>query len=197
MVFAISLSGDLDETTTLIKGAIYQMIYRYGLFRFHYSLIIFGNARSVVFDFGSNLPDRETIFNIIKNLKRIDSSSTTNIKDVYGAAKTIFQNKPTRDSSRKCLAFITDKQVSSSAFDILTAKRSLEDITVTTIAAGVGDKLSLDDLRLFTTFRHNAIFGFKTSYEITTSIVRKIERGRKILTLEYGIKAMHFVAREV
>ncbi|KXJ15894.1 uncharacterized protein LOC110236767 [Exaiptasia diaphana] len=176
MVFAISLSGDNDETTTLIKDVIYQIIYRYGLFRFHYSLIIFGNARSVVFDFGSSVPDRETIFNTIKNLKRIDSSSSTNVKDVYVKAKSIFQNKPTRDSSRKCFTFITDKRTSSSASDILTAKRSLEDIGVTTIAAGVGDQLLLDDLKSLTTFRHNAIFGIGNSYEIAHSIVRKIER---------------------
>ncbi|KAK3755002.1 hypothetical protein QZH41_001981 [Actinostola sp. cb2023] len=176
MVFAVSPSDDLSQTTTLMRNTIYQMIYRYGIYRFRYSIINFGNGRSVTFDFGSNMSDRQTIFNAVKNLKRVDLSKTTNIQAVFDEAKRIFQTKPTRDEARKAFVIVTDKPTSSSPSDIAKARRSLEDIGVTTIAVGVGDKVLLNDLRQYTVFKKNVIFKPTISYDITENIVKRITR---------------------
>lgn len=177
MVFAVSLSGDVEQTTVLMKKVIYQMIYRYGIYRFRYSFINFGSGRSVTFDFGSGMPDRETIFNAINTLKRNDDSSSTNIKGVFDEARNIFQNGPTRDEARKVLTIITDKPTSSQSSDIINARRTLEDMGVTTIACGLGEKVIFDDLRQYTSFKKNVIFRPTFAYEIVENIVNKITRG--------------------
>lgn len=176
------MSGPSEATTLLMRNTLRQIVLRYGIYRFRYSIIRYGSAQSVTFDFGSILLDKTTILTTINNLLRYDMATQTDDKVVFEQARVIFTTRPNREEARKVFVVINDKPSVNTPSELDTARRSLQDIGVTIINVGTGSGPNLDQLRQYTIFRKNVIYLPSlpvNSFDVARRIVEKVTRGKK------------------
>ena len=123
-----------------MRNTLRQIVLRYGIYRFRYSIIIYGSGRSVTFDFGSIIPDKTFILSTINSLSRFDQASQTNDIAAFEQARVIFTTRPIREEARKVLLVMNDKPSANTPSELDTARRSLQDIGVTIINVGMGSR---------------------------------------------------------
>lgn len=180
-IFAVSVSGNIDQTTTLTKNTIRQIVMRYGIHRFHYSVIVYGKSGiTTAFDFGSILPDKQSILVAIRNINRYDLATQANDKLAFDQARAIFAIKPTREEARKVLVVITDKPSSNSPSELETARRSLDNINATIVAVGLGSQVTSEGLSKYTLIKENVIHvpSGGVSYLLAEEIIHTLKRTR-------------------
>lgn len=160
MMFVISAdSVNSAATYTLMKNCMLKMIRRFGVYRFRYSVIIYGTLFTKHVEFSTTFPYRDALISIVNGLnKQIGSSGIIN---AMGAANTIFNSLDFR--SMRGLAVIMDKSSGQSVVNLQNAVKPLHDNGVIIIAAGVAGQPTYEELRALTIYK-SYVLQVSTSY---------------------------------
>lgn len=171
-------STSSPATFTLMKDCILKMINRFGVYRFHYSVIIFGTTSTTYLDFGTSFPYREALITRVNALVKQGGSS--GILDALGKANTIYSLSSVRSNSVRGLAVILDKPTGKTIAELQNAVKPINEKGVIITTSGIVGEASYDELQALTLSKYNAIRP-KSSYSSTLLadfFVRNIRQGK-------------------
>ena len=139
-------SVNFAVTYSLMKNCTLRMIRRFGVYRFRYSVIIYGSSFTKHVDFSTTFPYKDALINIVNGLTR--QSGTSGIIDALGEANTTFTALDFR--SFRGLAIIMDKSSGQSVVNLQNAVKPIHQNGVLVLAAGVGGQVTYQELRALT-----------------------------------------------
>ena len=107
VVFALTATtGDADDTFKRMKDAVEIITDTYGIHRLRYSFIVYGAIPSIVFDFKTNFPSRESLKYFIEQSRRVTGRPDT--QRTLEEAMQVIRGSSLRPSAKKILVLLTD-----------------------------------------------------------------------------------------
>lgn len=145
LCFAISATAaNADNTFTLMKETINDVIGNYGINKIRYSVILFGSQARQVVGFDSSVTNPAQLEAYIRPLGRLSGGPA--IDEALEKALESFKEGITRPNARKVLVVITDNESGFVTGDIVAKANLLEKRNVRVIAVAVGDSADQQEL---------------------------------------------------
>ena len=147
LCFAISATAvDSNDTFTLMKETINEVLENYGVGKIRYSVIVFGSQTRLELRFDSGITDPAQLEAIFKSLG--PRAGDPALDKALKMALEAFNASLTRPNARKVLVVMTDNVSAKLDQDQITALVStLSKTNVRVIAVAVGDKADAGRLK--------------------------------------------------
>lgn len=125
MVFAIAATtADADVIFPRMRDAVKIISQTYGLNKLHYSLIVFGSRPSLIFDFATNFPSRESLAYFIDRLQAVPGGPDTNA--ALEKAVEVIESSGTRSTAKTVVVLITDGALPSNPREVTRSIEAIE-----------------------------------------------------------------------
>jgi len=145
LCFAISATAaNADNTFTLMKETMNNVIGNYGINKIRYSVILFGSQAREVVGFNSSITKPTQMEEYILLLDRLSGGSA--IDKALEEALESFKTGSNRRNARKVLVVITDNESGLESGDIVAKAKLLEERNVRLITVAVGDTANQQEL---------------------------------------------------
>lgn len=134
-----------------MKNAIKQIGDKFGVDRFHYSVVVYGaSAPKKEFAFDDPIPFEEELIRRVNNTVII--AGANKLVDALKEAQTILNtNVKRRPTSRKAIVLISDSSSGDSPEALKQAIQPIHEEGIIVVASSVGDQPQRDTLRAMTT----------------------------------------------
>ena len=124
-MFAIAATTrDADVIFPRMRDAVKIISETYGLNKLHYSVIVFGSSPSLIFDFTTNLPSRESLAYFIDRLEAVSGGPDT--KAALEKAVEVIESSGTRSTAKTVLVLITDGASPTSPREVTRSIEAIE-----------------------------------------------------------------------
>ena len=172
-------SANKVATFKKMKDAIKQIGDKFGVRRFHYSVVVYGKAPlKKEFDFADPIPFEEEL------KKKVDAVNViTGFDDLPNALneakKILSDTSKVRPASRKAIVVISDKSSTKTNPELKTATKPIHDQGIIVVASSVGGDPKREELRAMTTRKDDVIevTNSDTSGYLGDRIVARILKG--------------------
>ena len=145
LCFAISATAaKADNTFTLMKETINDVIDNYGINKIRYSVILFGSQARQVVGFDSSFTKPAQLEAYISSLDRLSGGSA--IDKALEKALESFKEGIMRPNARKVLVVITDNESGLETGDIVAKAKLLDKRNIRVITVAVGDSAGQQEL---------------------------------------------------
>lgn len=180
VVFVINAdSVNKDTTFQTMKNAIKQISDKFGVDRFHYSVVVYGNTIKKEFDFDTNNPFQKELITNVDKVTIIPGSSKL-IDGLNEAKRILDTNSKVRYISRKAIVVISDKSSGQTVPALEQAARPLHEQGIIVVASSIGGDPPREELRALTTRKEDVIqvTNNNTSGYLGDRIVARILKGK-------------------
>ncbi|XP_048588274.1 uncharacterized protein LOC125572190 [Nematostella vectensis] len=155
IVFVLSASSMKSSTTfSLMQNCILKIGSKFGVYTFHYSVILYGSSSVKTFDFNTAFPYREALIEESNNLVKENGSSA--ITEALSLARTVLNDASARSNVGRGVAVIFDKATGKTVQQLQSASRPLHDEGIIVVASGVGPEVTKEEARAMTSRRNDA-----------------------------------------
>lgn len=128
---------------------------KFGVSRFQYAVVVYGNTLTKAFDFTENIPYRAALVEKINNLTKI--AGVSKLSDALTEAANVLNGSKARPNARKAIVVIQDKSTGSSVSALQNMAKPLFSDGIIVIASGVGSEVPKEELRALTIRNEDAI----------------------------------------
>ncbi|KAK3753528.1 hypothetical protein QZH41_018026 [Actinostola sp. cb2023] len=139
IVFAITTEAALkDSTYKIMTDTVKNMGDKFGIRKFHFSIITFGKDPKTLFDFDTMIPDQPTL---IKEVNKVPKASDNpiNFDSTMKKVEQVFDKTTVKPNSKKVLVVITHKTFGVNATVIHNALKPLDEKRIIAVVVAVGD----------------------------------------------------------
>lgn len=161
-----------------MKDAIKQIGDKFGVDRFHYSVVVYGSTVKREFAFDDPTPFEEELVRRVDNTVVIAGADKLH-EALDEAQKILSNNTKQRPHSRKAIVVISDKSSGNNVETMKQATRPIHDEGIIVVASSVGSQPKRDELRAMTTRSDDVIqvTNNDTSGYLGDRIVARILKG--------------------